>query len=121
MADGESGEEGVAHGVEDGVVCDLEGRGEGKVGWVEEGVTIGVDVDACRLVGSTCRNQNVQRRRCVVIDVDGEIERVGDATLLWHFNALSHGLGWEKTHLGAEEEDECGGVEGDSTGCGRGT
>ena len=74
VAYGQSGKQRVADRVEDGVVRDLEGGGEGEVGWVEERVAIGVYVDACCLVWPTCRDQDVQRRGRVVVDIDGEIE-----------------------------------------------
>ena len=37
------------------------------------------------------------------------------------FNASSHKLNWEETHLRAEEEDEYGGIERNAAACGKGT
>ena len=74
MANRQIWKEGVADRVEDGVVRDLEGGSEWEVGWVEERVTIGVYVDPCRLVWSTRRDQDVQRRGRVVIDINGKVK-----------------------------------------------
>lgn len=74
VTDGEVWEERVADRVEDGVVRDLERGCEWEVGWVEERVAIWVYVDSCRLVWSTRGDQDVQRRRGVVIDIDGKVE-----------------------------------------------
>ena len=80
--DGEVREEGITDSIENREVCNLERCRQGKISWVEEGLLTpeGVMVIWGRM-GSAGSNENIQRRWGVVADIDGKIERMGNASL----------------------------------------
>ena len=81
IAWGEMGEKGVADGIEDGMVGDLERCGEREVGWEEEGLAVGVGIEVGGLVWSAGGDEDVECGGSVVEDVDGEVERMRDSAL----------------------------------------
>ena len=80
MPGGERREERIPHRLEDRVVRELERGGEGQVGRVEERLRLRVLAPLCmRQAG---RDEHVQRGGHVFVDVDGEVERMADPTLV---------------------------------------
>lgn len=63
------------------MVGDFEGGGQGEIGWVKKGFLAGVAVVVGGLMGSTCRDEDIERRGRVVMDIDGEVQGVSDPAL----------------------------------------
>ena len=80
--DGKVWEERITDGIENREVCDLERCRQGKIGGVEEGLLTSERVVIRGRMGSAGGDEDIQRRWGVVADIDREIERVGDASLL---------------------------------------
>jgi hypothetical protein len=86
--DREVGEERIADGIENREVCDLERCSQWKVSGVEEGLLTAEGVVIWVGMGSAGSDEHIQGRWSVVADIDGEIERVGNAGLSQKF--LNH-------------------------------
>ena len=63
------------------MVGNFQGGGQGEIGWIEKGFLAGVAVVVRGLMGSACRDEDIERRGRVIVDIDGEVQGVSDPAL----------------------------------------
>lgn len=98
----------AADGVEERRIGELQRGGQGEIGRVEETLAVPIGVVIGALVWPAGANEHIECWRGAVADIDGEIERVSDASLNIDGRSVSFRIQFPlfPAYLDTEEQDE---------------